>query len=273
MILDCHVHIMQGLPIPDQLLANMRGAGVRGGIIISHPPQAYSAIAVPLPPAVRLENLMLWTAKTPDLFPFFWIDPLESDALEQVKQATERGVAGFKIMCNTFDPGDPRAMPIYEAIAKTGKPLLFHSGILWNGMPSSNHNRPALFEPLMEVAGLRFALAHISWPWVDECIAVYGKFQNAYQRRPDLSSEMFIDLTPGTPVIYRKEALTKLLTVGYDIESNLLFGTDCRTDDYDVSWASEWIARDGEIYQGLGIGSATFEKIFSQNLLRFLGAE
>ena len=75
--------------------------------------------------------------------------------------------------------------------------------------------------------GLRFALAHVSWPWVDECLAVYGKFLNALTRRRELSVEMFIDTTPGTPRIYRQEVLTKLMTIGYDVEHNILFGTDC----------------------------------------------
>jgi predicted TIM-barrel fold metal-dependent hydrolase len=162
---------------------------------------------------------------------------------------------------------------LIERAAKVGKPMLFHSGILWDGTPSSVHCRPALFEVLLEVAGLRFALAHISWPWIDECIAVYGKFLNAHHRRPEMTSEMFIDLTPGTPRIYRREALTKLLTVGYKVEHNLLFGTDCGTENYRIEHAKDWIARDSEIYQSLGISDTTVEDIFGNNLLRFIKGE
>lgn len=28
---------------------------------------------------------------------------------------------------------------------------------------------------------------------------------------------MFLDLTPGTPEIYRRDLLTKLFTIGYDV--------------------------------------------------------
>ena len=48
----------------------------------------------------------------------------------------------------------------------------------------------------------------------------------------DLSVEMFIDTTLGTPVIYRNEVLTKLLTVGYDVLDNIIFGTNCNTSEY-----------------------------------------
>ena len=270
-VLDSHIHISRGEPNPERLRQRMREAGVDGGVIISHSPEAYSALGAPKPPAWRLDNLFEWMAGMAGYFPFFWIDPREDDALEQVAKAVERGVAGFKVICSAFDPGDPRAMPVYRAIAKAGKPMLFHSGILWDGTPSSMHCRPVLFEALLEVPGLRFALAHISWPWVDECIAVYGKFLNARHRRPEVTSEMFIDLTPGTPRSYRREALTKLLTVGYNLEHDLLFGTDCGTQEYSIDHARDWIARDTEIYQSLGIADTTVEDIFRNNLLRFIG--
>ena len=184
LIYDNHIHIMDGETDPAGLLRRMREAGVTGGNIISRPPEMFSAVATPTPAAARLDELFAWTSASPEFFPFYWIDPLEPDALAQVAQATERGVAGYKVICSTFDPGDPRALPVYHAIARTGKPLLFHSGILWDGRPSSLHCRPVNFEPLLEVDGLKFALAHISWPWCDECIAVFGKFLDAYQRPP-----------------------------------------------------------------------------------------
>ena len=123
----------------------------------------------------------------------------------------------------------------------------------------------------MAVDGLRFALAHVSWPWSDECIAVYGKFLNAYSRRPELSVEMFIDLTPGTPAIYRQEVLTRLLTVGYDIEHNLLFGSDCNADNYNATWTREWLNRDTAIFRSLEIPDSVMADIQAENLRRFLG--
>lgn len=270
MILDAHIHIMSGDVDPRGLQQRWQEAGVSGGVMISRPPVSFTALSAPMPVEERLDELFAWTTGLEQAFPFFWIDPLERNALEQVALAVERGVAGFKVICSTFDPGDERALPVYRAIAQQNKPLLFHSGILWDGVPSSQHNRPVLFEPLLEVEGLRFALAHISWPWVDECIAVYGKFLNAHLRRPEQLAEMFIDLTPGTPVIYRREALTKLLTVGYDIEHNLLFGTDGEAHDYSVDWTRAWITRDRDIYRSLGVSAGTVEDIFSNNLLRFI---
>ena len=63
-------------------------------------------------------------------------------------------------------------MEVFRTISQADRPILFHSGILWDGKPSGPYNHPAGFESLLEVDGLRFCLAHISWPWCDELIAV-----------------------------------------------------------------------------------------------------
>ena len=161
-------------------------------------------------------------------------------------------------------------MKVYRAIAETGRPILFHSGILWDGKSSSAYNRPAEFEALLEVQNLRFSLAHISWPWCDELIALYGKFSNAKKIRDDVTCEMFVDTTPGTPEIYRRDALTKLFSAGYDVRNNVFFGSDCTIEDYNTKWASEWISRDTEILKTIGLPDGDVSKILGGNILNFI---
>ena len=271
MILDGHIHIHGKDNDRSTFSGRLKEAGVDGGLVISMPPAALAVVGDTAPAGERIDDVISLTQDNADLYPFFWIDPTEDDAPEQVERAVERPIAGFKVICGNHEVGDPRAMKVFRAIAAHGKPILFHSGILWDGMPSSRFNRPHLFEALLDVDGLRFSLAHISWPWCDELIAVYGKFLNAYSRRPDLSVEMFIDVTPGTPPIYRRDALSKLFTVGYDVQNNVIFGSDCLVHDYNVAWVRQWIARDNEIYGQIGVKEATKEKVYSENLLRFLG--
>lgn len=272
MLLDGHIHINPGAIDQAAFFARLKSADVDGGIVMSVSPNSFRHNNELLTTNERLDNLIAWNGSQSYLYPFFWIDPTEADAVEQVALAIQYKVAGFKIICTHFYPGDAKAMPVYAAIAKAGKPILFHSGILWDGFNSAKYNRPGEFEALLEIDGLKFALAHISWPWCDENIAVYGKFLNAYTRRPDLSVEMFIDLTPGTPVIYRREVLTKLFTVGYDIENNVIFGTDSGVNDYNSRWTREWVQRDNGIYKELGLGQETLGKIYAENLMRFTGA-
>ena len=115
------------------------------------------------------------------------------------------------------------------------------------------------------VARIRLALDR------GECIAVYGKFLNSYLTRK--SSEMFFDITPGTPPIYRRDLLTKLYTVGYDVEDNIMFGTDSLSNDYNPSWVAGWLARDKEILDDLGVTEAQREKLYEKNFFRFIRGE
>jgi predicted TIM-barrel fold metal-dependent hydrolase len=268
---DSHVHIEEDTVERERFLKRLEEAGLSGAVVISKPPESFENIMKSGTPEKRLEEVLTLTDQMENLYPFYWIDPLENDAEEQIESAVDKGINGFKVICDRFFPGDKRPMEIFRKIAGTGKPLLFHSGILWDGKPSGDYNRPLAFEPLLEVDGLKFCLAHISWPWIDECIAVYGKFLNTYSRRPDLSVEMFIDTTPGTPEIYRMEALTKLFTIGYDVENNVMFGSDCNTADYNVNWTRNWIKRDTNIFHGLGLSDEVIGKVFGGNMKRFLG--
>jgi len=270
MILDGHIHIGLGDPDPDDLVARMAASGVDGGLLISPEPASFSGTLRTASPAERLDSVFAWASGSDSLYPVYWVDPTESDALQQVDLALSRGVIGFKVICDHFFPGDVRALGTFRAIAEAGKPILFHSGILWDGKPSSDFSRPVNFEALLQVAGLRFALAHISWPWIDECIAVYGKL-SAARDRAGADVTMFIDTTPGTPPIYRREALTKLHTVGYDVARNVFFGSDGHANAYNGDYAKQWIERDRAILSDVGLDAASTNNMFASNLKRFLG--
>jgi len=273
MVYDTHIHIMDDNVDPVNFSNKLKKAGIDGGVMLSQPPKCFyhHSYCFSQKPSDRLDNLMAWCGQSENLYPFFWIDPLEKNALKQVKAAVKRGVMGFKVICDHYYPYDKRALEVFSAIAENKKPILFHSGILWDGKMSSIYNRPIGFEALIEISGLKFALAHISWPWCDELIAVYGKFQHAYKARPDLSVEMFVDITPGTPQIYREEALYKLFKVGYDVKDHVLFGTDSFTNTLDVKHVGKMISSDRKIMKELELPQETIDGVFANNFKRFLG--
>jgi len=270
MILDCHIHLFGKEDNKEEFLKRVGQCDIDGGVLISIPPRDFGGLEPGMPGAKkRVEHLMQWAEVGENFYPFFWIDPTEPDALEQVEFAISKGVKGFKVICFDFYPGDERAMPVYTAIAKHNKPILFHSGILWDIGPSAMYNHPGGWENLMGIEGLRFALAHISWPWCDECLAVYGKLENA-TRRGAFKGEMFIDISPGTPPIYRRDALTKIFTIGYNVTDNVLFGVDTVAGNYDVGRALGILERDSKIYSDICLSEETLAKIYSLNLRRFI---
>ena len=269
---DGHTHLRTLEADPHRLLSQLEAAGMHGASVISVPPEGYTVMNTTADYEQRVADVLKFTSAYPErLFPLLWIHPDEPDILRKIGDAAARGVMGFKMICNNYYVYEDKAMRVLEAIAESGKPVLFHSGILWDGAVSSNYNKPVNWECCLEIPRLKFALAHVSWPWCDENLALYGKFLNAYTKRPDLSVEMFVDITPGTPPIYRREVLTKLHTIGYDIQHNLLFGTDGRADDYNEDWCRQWQQTDDGIYTELGLSDETVSATYGDNLRRFLG--
>ena len=276
MIFDCHVHTNPAPQAKEELLKQLDTAGVEKIVLLSAHPASFSReskkegeiYGSPLPPAQSLSMVMEWAAFSDRITPFFWIDPMDGSSFDQVDKAVAAGIKGFKVICNRFFPGDERPMKVWEHIAKAGKPILFHSGILYGNGPWSQYNRPVGFEALFEVPNLRFAMAHVSWPWYDECLAVYGFWQNR-KYHGTTSAEMFIDTTPGSPRIYRRDIFYKIYNIGYDIENNLIFGTDCNSK-YSSDYTKEILEMDNDALEHAGATPEQREKYFSKNVLRFI---
>lgn len=269
MKLDGHIHINTPHDDKKAFIKALKKSGFDGGIVISlMPGTSYKD---------RLSQVIKMCEGEDLLFPFFWIDPTEIDALQQIDKAIEFGVYGFKIICSNFYPSDQRCIEVCKKIAQLNKPVMFHSGILWDGTNASGkYNRPVEFEELLQIKGLRFSLAHVSWPWCDECIAVYGKYCSENVSMPEHTKNgavMFIDNTPGTPGVYRKDVFTKLYGTGYPISENVFFGTDNLTENYNVQWADEWITRDTKIYKELNLSEEHIENIFAKNVLKFINGD
>ena len=281
MVQDAHIHLMPG-PCDEPAAFRQKAAlaGVDGGAIISlPPPMNMMDPECDHRPSARLARIMEYTAQTPGFRPVFWLDPTESDAPRQIRAAVDAGIAGFKVICCHFLP--ETQIDVFRLVAETGKPLLFHSGILWDERVSSAYNRPANFECLMRVPGLRFALAHVSWPWYDECLALAGKFRYLAGRGLARGLDMYVDLTPGTPKVYRREVLRRLFLIEYGLESRALWGSDCFLNDYAPDWARAYLELDRRIMADIGRDAEALglppppedlaARVTEANALRFFG--
>ena len=94
----------------------------------------------------------------------------------------EYGVRGFKFhpSLQGFAPDDHVAYPLYEAIEELGVPALFHTGQtgIGAGLPGGGGIRLRYSNPMLvddvavDFPELRIILAHPSFPWQDEALAV-----------------------------------------------------------------------------------------------------
>jgi len=262
-IIDCHVHLGQKLDVKTAKEWLEKSAAHACHLFSMNP------IGVADGGRASIENLGQVARELPGrIVPLAWIDPLHADAKRIARWAIEDcGCTGFKMIPVGWYPDDAKAKEVYAVAEELGVPIQFHSGILWLVGDNSKYNRPAGYEALWDFPGVRFSLAHISWPWTDECIAVVQKFKVLNRR--DESRDQFqamIDLTPGTPLIYRRDALFKALQcTGVDF---LMFGSDSGIPRGFLP-EGKW-RLDVELLTELGCADEDLEKIFSGNAERFV---
>jgi predicted TIM-barrel fold metal-dependent hydrolase len=264
MTIDCHVHCW-GEEKGEDLLRSLDRAGFEAALLLS-PPESESAERQ----REKLAAFARVTAHDPArLLGFAWIEPTLPGAADQVRRAAgEYGFAGIKLMPNHWYPYEERLFPFYEAIEASGLPVLWHSGILWNFRDGSRFCRPAYYEVMLRFPGIRFALAHIGWPWVDECLAVAARVTHGARLETGRAMEMFVDLSPGTPPSERKNALRKALEqLGPD---RLLWGSD-DLHPLELEKAARLRREDEAMLRELGLDDAGVAKVFGENHLRFLG--
>jgi len=270
-IFDAHVHTgWADAGRAGDFLRSLDGAQYEGAVVISPLCELDPRGATPETQRQSIDFIAGFAAADRSrLIPFAHIVPQVPGAADAVRRARDRGCLGLKMLPNHWYPYDPEvAFPVYRAAEEVGLPILFHSGILWAFQDSSRFCRPVFFEALLHFPGVRFALAHIGWPWTDECLAVWGRLE-VQARGAGREPQMYIDCTPGTPRFYRSEAMDR--AVRYCSCDWLVFGTDAGVD-WEPGQLREAYRRDREILADeLALPEAEQEKFFAGNLLRLVG--
>jgi len=157
------------------------------------------------------------------LIPFASVDPHKGKlAVREIHELIDAGVRGFKFHPNTqaFWPNDRDHYRVYEPIAKAGLIALFHSGTtgIGAGMPGGGGVRLKYSNPMCvddlaaDFPDLRIILAHPSFPWQDEALAVAVHKPNVY-----------IDLSGWSPKYFPENLIRYTNT---QLRHKMLFGSD-----------------------------------------------
>ena len=194
------------------------------------------------------------------LIPFASVDPWKGKAA--VRQArrlvTEHGMRGFKFhpSLQAFHPNDRMAYPLYAAIEELGVPVLFHTGQtgIGAGMPGGGgvrlrySNPMAIDDVAVDFPQLPIILAHPSFPWQDEALAVATHKPTVY-----------IDLSGWSPKYFPP------LLVRYAnslLRDKVLFGSD-----YPAITPDRWLTD----FAALDIKPEVRPLILRDNAARLLG--
>jgi len=213
----------------------------------------------------------LCSADRKRLLGFARIDPRLDGITDEIKRCRQDlALPGVKMLPDHWAPCDDFMWPVYETIEAMGMPILFHSGILWGNADSSRFCRPALYESVIHFPKLKIALAHIGWPWTDECIAVANRFVDLARRQKRKNPQVFIDCTPGTPPVYRRDALRK--AYGCCGAAVMLYGSDLGVPG-DLTPSAERMETDAELLREIGCTIAEIDGVLGTNIDKLFETE
>ena len=192
------------------------------------------------------------------LIPFGSVDPHKGKlAVREATELIEAGVRGFKFHPNTqaFWPNDPAWFPLYDVIASAGLIALFHSGTtgIGAGMPGGGGVRLKYSNPMAvddvaaEFPGLDIILAHPSFPWQEEALAISVHKPNVY-----------IDLSGWSPK-YFPEILIQYINTR--LRDKMLFGSD-----FPLITPDRWLAD----FEKLPIRDEVRPLVLKENAVRLL---
>lgn len=147
------------------------------------------------------------------------IDPTNlPEALADLKAAhDEMGMKAITVSpaAQDFHPADSRAMQVFAEAARLRMPVFVDQGVHFSVQNKMEFGRPVLLDEVArELPGLKIVIAHMGYPWVEECVVMLGKHPNIYA---DISS-----------FLHRPwQAYNALLSAyQYGVIDKLLFGSD-----------------------------------------------
>jgi predicted TIM-barrel fold metal-dependent hydrolase len=214
-------------------------------------------------PALSNEQIAEDAARHSDvLIPFASIDPAKgrAGARELRRLAGQHGVRGVKFhpSIQGFAPNDGSAYPLLEVAQELGLPALFHTGQtgIGAGMRGGGSVRLALSNPMLlddvaiEFPDLTIIMAHPSFPWQDEALAVATHKPNVY-----------IDLSGWSPKYFPANLIQYTNTL---LKDRILFGSD-----YPVITPDRWLAD----FEKLQIKPEVRPRVLKDNAVRLLKLE
>jgi predicted TIM-barrel fold metal-dependent hydrolase len=212
-------------------------------------------------PPVPNDEVAEAAAANPDvLIPFGSIDPARGLAgvREARRLVNELGVRGFKLHPNVqqFLPNDLVAYPLYEVFAELGVPVVVHTGLtgIGAGTPGGGgvrlkYSNPMLLDDVaVDFPSLTIIMAHPSFPWQDEALAIATHKSNVY-----------IDLSGWSPKYFPPQLVQYANTL---LSDKVMFGSD-----YPLLTPDRWLAD----FEKLPIKSEVRPKILKGNAARLLG--
>jgi uncharacterized protein len=212
------------------------------------------------PPIASEEVAEACAAHADVLIPFASVDPWRGEAaVRQARALVESyGVKGFKFhpSLQAFHPNDPMVYPLYDALQELGVVAVFHSGQTGigsgvragGGIRLKYSNPMAIDDVAADFGDLRIIIAHPSFPWQDEALAVATHKPLVY-----------IDLSGWSPRYFPPQLVRYANSL---LKDKVLFGSD-----FPAITPDRWLAD----FETLDIKEEVVPRILKDNAARLLG--
>jgi hypothetical protein len=200
-------------------------------------------------------------AASPDvLIPFASINPHRGrEGVEEAKRLVAGGaICGFKFHppLQEFFANDRMAYPLYEVIAESGLPALFHTGhsgigthVRGGGGVRQKYGNPIYLDDIaVDFPDMPMIMAHPSFPWQDEAISVC-------LHKP----QVYIDLSGWSPKYFSPLLIQYANTL---LKDKMLFGSD-----FPVITPDRWL----KDFESIGIKDEVRPLILKDNAMRLFG--
>ena len=101
----------------------------------------------------------------------------------------ELGLRGAgELVATGWYADDPSLVRLWRALATLGMYTVFHAGIFYDGRQSA-YCRPAYLEGVRGAPGFKGHVAHVGWPWYDQCIAMLKVTTGLWERPQGLGPQ------------------------------------------------------------------------------------
>ena len=200
----------------DQMITEMDEVGIEKAVLLA-------SDAETLRPLLTVSNEAVAEAvsKYPDrLIGFGSADPHKGIlAVREIERAVrELNLKGLKFVPGLLElyPNDKEMYRIYEKARELSIPILFHTGTDFFPDTKIKYCRPIYLDDVaIDFPELTLIMAHFSWPWTEEAIAIVQRNRNVY-----------MDISGWSPK-YFPEVLVRY--INGPISGKALFGSDYPT--------------------------------------------
>jgi predicted TIM-barrel fold metal-dependent hydrolase len=169
--IDGHIHYLLRENEEQTMLDGMDAAGVAHSVLVPLPHMRFLNACTG-----DNDEVVALAARHADRFAFVvYLDPREESACDTLRRHADRGAVGIKLFPPVgYYPDDDRCMPVYEAAAELGLPVLSHTGgtsmTYWNERPrvatGTHWADPIRFDRLARTfPEITWILAHMGMPW------------------------------------------------------------------------------------------------------------